>query len=145
MLSADNPCKGYEPRSGPTKYGACSGWHSDGIPERFFWKVDFEKNKQTTKNHEEFPSMQLLVFLLHNLFTLCLLVLSAVNVCKQFGPRSGLTNHWTWSWSKLLPLWWYSWKNFMKICRGQKLSGLICIQTVRHVWFSWKKFLKALI
>ena len=30
-----------------------------------------------------------------------LLVVSADNLCKQFGPRSGLTKWWAWSWSKL--------------------------------------------
>ena len=29
-------------------------WHSDGIPESFFYKkVDFEKNQQDNKNHEK--------------------------------------------------------------------------------------------
>ena len=29
--------------------------HSDGISERIFQKVNFEKNHQTTKKHEKFP------------------------------------------------------------------------------------------
>ena len=29
--------------------------HSDGIPERIFEKVDFEKNQQTTKKLENYP------------------------------------------------------------------------------------------
>ena len=33
--------------------------------------------------------------------TLCLLVPSAGNLCKQFGPRSGPTDCWAWSGSKL--------------------------------------------
>ena len=36
--------------------------------------------------------------------TLCLLVSSADNLCKQFGPRSGLTEHWAWSGSKLFDI-----------------------------------------
>ena len=39
------------------------------------------------------------IFGTYILLTLCLLVLSADNLCKQFGSRSG---------SKLLTLWWYS-------------------------------------
>ena len=35
------------------------------------------------------------------ILTLCLLVLSADNLCKKFGPRSGSTKCWAWSWSKL--------------------------------------------
>ena len=44
----------------------------------------------------------------HNFFyimvhlILCLLVLSADNLCKQFGPRPGPTRHWAWSVCKLL-------------------------------------------
>ena len=32
-----------------------SVWHSDGIPERSLEIVEFEKNQQTTKKHENFP------------------------------------------------------------------------------------------
>ena len=61
MLSADNLCKQFGPRSGPTKLGP--NWiqtvrNSDGIPERIFHKVDFEKNQQTAKMHEKSPSRQ---------------------------------------------------------------------------------------
>ena len=35
-----------------------SVWHSGGIPERIFEKVDFEKNQQTTTKHEKFPKGQ---------------------------------------------------------------------------------------
>ena len=41
-------------------------------------------------------------------------LLSADNLCKQFGPRSGWTKHPAWCGSKHLTLWWYSWKNFWK-------------------------------
>ena len=34
-------------------------WHSDGIPERFIFKANFEKTKQqTTEKHAKLPSMQ---------------------------------------------------------------------------------------
>ena len=44
--SADNLCKQFGPRSGPTK----NVWHSDSVPERIFWKKKwfFEKNQQAT-------------------------------------------------------------------------------------------------
>ena len=35
------------------------------------------------------------------LLILCLLMSSADNICKQFGPRSGATKCWAWSGSKL--------------------------------------------
>ena len=46
------------------------------------------------------------------------------NLCKQFGPRSGRTNCWAWSWSKLFSftLWWYSWKNLNKKLILKKIS-----------------------
>ena len=48
-------------------------------------------------------------------FTLCLLVSFADNLCKQLGPKSGLTFGWAWSGYKLFDtLMVYSWKNFTK-------------------------------
>ena len=47
--------------------------------------------------------------------TLCLLVSSADNLGKQFGPRSGPTKRRAWSGSICLTLRSYSWKNFSKI------------------------------
>ena len=44
--------------------------------------------------------------------TLCLLVSSADNLCKQFGPRSGRQNVGPDLDQNCLTLWWYSWKNF---------------------------------
>ena len=40
---------------------------------------------------------------------------SADNLCKQFGPRAGLTKCQACSGSNCLTLWWYSWKNFLKM------------------------------
>ena len=58
--SADYLCKQFRPRSGPTKCRAWSGFKLfDTLMvflKEFFWKVDFEKNQQTTKKHENFPS-----------------------------------------------------------------------------------------
>ena len=66
-------------------------WHFDGIPERIFQKVDFEKNQQTTKKHAKLPSRQ----------RVGLLEPFADNLCKQFGFRSGPTKCRAWSGSKL--------------------------------------------
>ena len=33
-------------------------WQSDGIPERFFLNINFDKSRQTTKKHAILPSMQ---------------------------------------------------------------------------------------
>ena len=74
MSSADNLCKQFGPRSGPTK---CRAWSGSKlfdtlnmiIPEIIFWKSWFWK--------------------------------SADNLCKQFGPSSGLTKCWARSGSKL--------------------------------------------
>ena len=46
--------------------------------------------------------------------TLCILVSSADNLCKQVGARSGPTQCRGWSGSKLFDTWWYSRKNFSK-------------------------------
>ena len=59
MSSADNHCKQFESRSGPTKCRARS-WSKlfDTLMvflKDFFKEVDFEKNQQRTKNHEKFP------------------------------------------------------------------------------------------
>ena len=62
MLSADNLCKQFGPRSGPTK---CRAWSGSKLfnnlmvfLKEFFKKVDFEKNLQTTKKHPKLPSRQ---------------------------------------------------------------------------------------
>ena len=55
------------------------------------------------------PHLWLIIIILHELLinffcvplTLCLLVSSASNLCKQFGPRSGPTEHRAWSGCKL--------------------------------------------
>ena len=44
----------------------------------------------------------------------CLLVSSAGNLCKQFGPRSGPTKCLGLIWIQTVWLWWYSWKKFAK-------------------------------
>ena len=53
VSSADNLCKQFGPRSGPTKVSGLiwnwTVWHSEGSPERFFRKKWFWKNQQTTK------------------------------------------------------------------------------------------------
>ena len=55
MSSADNFCKQFGPRSGPT---VCSGYKMFEtlivFLKEFFEKVDFEKNQQTTKKHENY-------------------------------------------------------------------------------------------
>ena len=60
VLSADNLCKQFGPRSDPT---SCrSGYDSKlfdimkVLLKEFFAKVDFEKNQQTTKKHAKLPS-----------------------------------------------------------------------------------------
>ena len=62
MSSADNFCKQFGPRSGPTKRRALSGSNLFDTQmvflKEFFKKVDFEKNQQTTKKHEKFPRGQ---------------------------------------------------------------------------------------
>ena len=59
MSSADNICKQFETRSGPTKCRAWSGSNPFDTQmvflKEFFKNVDFEKNQQTTKKHEKFP------------------------------------------------------------------------------------------
>ena len=55
--------------------------------------------------------------------TLCLLVSSADNLCKKFGPRSGLTYRQAWSGSKRLTLWLYSWNDFSKKLILEKKSA----------------------
>ena len=59
LLSVDNLCKQFGPRSGPTKNWAWSEskWY-DCIGERIFRKSWFWKNQQTTKTHKKLPSMQ---------------------------------------------------------------------------------------
>ena len=48
------------------------------------------------------------------MLTLCLLVSSTDNLCKQIGPRSGPTKCRLDLDPNCLTLWWYSWKNFQK-------------------------------
>ena len=74
-----------------------------------------------------------------HLLTLCLLVSSADNLSKRFGPRSGQTFCRAWSGSKLLTLWWYSWKIFLgkklilkKIGKRQKQEKLHSMQRVNY-------------
>ena len=62
VLSADNLCKQFGPRSGPTK---CRAWSESKLFDtlmvflkEFFKIIDFEKNQQTTQKHEKLPSMQ---------------------------------------------------------------------------------------
>ena len=60
MPSADNFCKQFGPRSGPTKRRACSGSKLyDTLMvflKEFFKKiVDFGKKQQTSKKHAKFP------------------------------------------------------------------------------------------
>ena len=56
--SADNFCKQFGPRSGPTNGRAWSGFKLfDTLMvflKEFFEKADFERNQQTTKKHEKF-------------------------------------------------------------------------------------------
>ena len=62
VSSADNLGKQFGPRSGPTIHRARSGSKLFDILivflKEFFWKINFEKNQQTTKKHEKLPSMQ---------------------------------------------------------------------------------------
>ena len=57
VFSAHNLCKKIGPRSGPTKLSGLiwfqSVCHSDGIPESFFEKVDFEKKSADDKKAEK--------------------------------------------------------------------------------------------
>ena len=44
MSSADDPCKQFGPRSGPQTF-----WHSDGIPEIFFFKMLALKKEKNSR------------------------------------------------------------------------------------------------
>ena len=52
VSSADNLCKQFGPRSGPTK---C--WALPGLLKELFEKDNFEINQQTTKKHAKLPSI----------------------------------------------------------------------------------------
>ena len=67
--------------------------------KEFFEKIDFEKNQQMKKKHEKFPrgkrvkllltqSVNYVIFDLD--LTLSLLVSSADNLFKKFGPRQNV-------------------------------------------------------
>ena len=60
MSSADNLCKQFGSRSGPTKCWAWSGPKLYDPPERIFQQqqIYFENNQQTTKRNEKLPSRQ---------------------------------------------------------------------------------------
>ena len=87
MLSADNFCKQFGPRSGPTKRQAPSGSNLFDtlivFLKEFVEKVDFEKNQQTTKKHENFPGGKDLIFLA----ALCLKLLMSLNTNADRGPH----------------------------------------------------------
>ena len=62
VSSSDKFCKHFGPRWGPPKRRA---WSRSNLfdtqmlfQKEFFEKVDFEKNQQTTKKHENFPRRQ---------------------------------------------------------------------------------------
>ena len=59
MSSADNFCKQFGPRSGPTFCRACSGSKLFDTQmvflKEFLEKDEFEKKQQTTKKHKKFP------------------------------------------------------------------------------------------
>ena len=59
VSSADDLCKQFGPRSGPTK---CRAWSGSKLFDtlmiflkEFFKKVNFEKNQQTAKKHAKSP------------------------------------------------------------------------------------------
>ena len=54
--------------------------------------------------------------------TLYLPVLSAHNLCKQIGPRSGPTKGRVWSGSNRFDTHWYNWNNFLKKLILKKIS-----------------------
>ena len=89
---------------------------------RIVWIGSFEHPKQCQKwwirKYSPFYTFTFAHWvntLLTNLVvTLCLLVSSADNLCKQFGTRSRPTEPLVWPGTKCLTLWWYSWKNFSK-------------------------------
>ena len=118
LLSADNLCKQFGPRSGLTKRRAWSGSKLFDTLMVFlkdfpFEKVNLKKKKkkkknppQMTKKHAKLPSMQIVSSPLNNKRQ----TWSADNLCKQFGPRSIPTNFRAWSGSKHTGG--YSWKIF---------------------------------
>ena len=61
MPSADNLCKQFGPRSGPTKCRACSGlklfYTRMVFLKEFFEKVDFEKISREQINMKNYPVM----------------------------------------------------------------------------------------
>ena len=64
VSSADNICKQFLPKSGPTKHRAmfwCQLLNTDRNPERNFWKHWFwkKKNQQMTKNHEKLFDLEI--------------------------------------------------------------------------------------
>ena len=87
VLSADNLCKQLGPRSGLTKHHTWSGSKLFDtlmvFPKEFFEKVDFEKNRQTTKKHEQFPSWQRVKLLLLGLMLDIIFYLISMNNLKQ--------------------------------------------------------------
>ena len=45
MISDDDFCKQFGPRSGPSHWSKFTVWHSNCIPERIFWKSSFWEKK----------------------------------------------------------------------------------------------------
>ena len=80
MVSADNLCKQFGPRSGPTKCRVLSGSKLfDTLMVfliEFFEKVDFEKNKQMTIKHGTIPSRERV--------SLCILLESGRNTMLKY-------------------------------------------------------------
>ena len=58
VLSTDNFCKQFGPNKISDLNLIQAVWHSDGIPERIFKKIDFENNQQMIKKNEKLPSRQ---------------------------------------------------------------------------------------
>ena len=57
-------------------------WHSDGVPERSYFKDNFEKKVSRQQNHGKLPSMQR-VNKLTNKQLLCISY-QALDVCKAY-------------------------------------------------------------
>ena len=95
MLSAENFCKQFGTRSGPTESRAWSGSNLFDTQMVFlkyiFEKIDFEKNQQTKEKHEQFPRGAIHNSCLYKTMIACYMYYDKHNVQfipdKRFSPE----------------------------------------------------------
>ena len=66
VTSVNNLGKQFGPKSGPTIDQVQTGWHSDGVPKRFFLKLILKKQKKNKisrrhKNTRNYPAFNVLM------------------------------------------------------------------------------------